>query len=57
MSQGGIIVDAFSCSVADREMFGLGLEEGQQVSRQAETAAHSSAVAATSALAQQTQHT
>jgi hypothetical protein len=57
LRQGGITVYAFSSSVADREIFGLGLEESQQESRQAETAANSSAAAATSALAQQTQLT
>jgi hypothetical protein len=57
LRQGGITFYAFSSSVADREIFGLGLEESQQESRQAETAANSSAAAATSALAQQTQLT
>ena len=36
---GGITVDDFSSSVAYREIFGLGLQEGQQKGRQAEAAA------------------
>ena len=36
---GGITVDDFTSSVAYREIFGLGLQEGQQKGRQAEAAA------------------
>jgi predicted transposase YdaD len=36
---GGITVDDFTSSVAYREIFGLGLQEGRQEGRQAEAAA------------------
>ena len=38
-AMGGITVDDFTSSVAYREIFGLGLQEGQQKGRQAEAAA------------------